>query len=78
MMQIDFVRAADRLRHVRRARRGDRVEVMSKVLVTGGSGVFGGVLKRRLLRDGYAVVAAGGHGDGTTPLGDSLIAFAVQ
>lgn len=29
---------------------------MSKVLVTGGSGFFGGVLKRRLLRDGYAVV----------------------
>ena len=26
----------------------------------------------------YIVVAAGGHGDGTTPLGDSLIAFAVN
>lgn len=29
---------------------------MEKVLVTGGSGFFGGVLKRRLLRDGYTVV----------------------
>ncbi len=26
----------------------------------------------------YIIVAAGGHGDGTTPLGDSLIAFAVN
>jgi quinoprotein glucose dehydrogenase len=26
----------------------------------------------------YIVVAAGGHGDGTTPLGDSLIAFAID
>lgn len=29
---------------------------MSHVLVTGGSGFFGGVLKRRLLRDGHTVV----------------------
>lgn len=29
---------------------------MGRVLVTGGSGFFGGILKRRLLRDGYAVV----------------------
>jgi UDP-glucose 4-epimerase len=29
---------------------------MSKVLVTGGSGFFGGVLKRRLLREGQSVV----------------------
>jgi len=26
----------------------------------------------------YIIVAAGGHGDGTTPLGDSLVAFAVD
>jgi quinoprotein glucose dehydrogenase len=26
----------------------------------------------------YVVVAAGGHGDGTVPLGDSLMAFAVD
>ena len=29
---------------------------MAHVLVTGGSGFFGGVLKRRLLREGYTVV----------------------
>jgi quinoprotein glucose dehydrogenase len=26
----------------------------------------------------YIIVAAGGHGDGTVPLGDSLMAFAVN
>ena len=26
----------------------------------------------------YIVVAAGGHGDGVTPLGDALIAFAIN
>jgi quinoprotein glucose dehydrogenase len=26
----------------------------------------------------YILVAAGGHGDGVTPLGDSLMAFAVN
>src|ERR1700709_1361235 len=28
---------------------------MKKILVTGGSGFFGGILKRRLLAEGYAV-----------------------
>jgi glucose dehydrogenase len=26
----------------------------------------------------YVLVAAGGHGDGTVPLGDSLMAFAID
>ena len=33
-----------------------RMPRMRKVLVTGGSGFFGGILKRRLLREGYSVV----------------------
>ena len=30
---------------------------MKNILVTGGSGFFGGVLKRRLLAEGYAVTS---------------------